>query len=155
MKTKLVPTIEDAIAFAALKHKGAKDRIGEPYILHPLSVMQRMKTETERIVAALHDVVEDCGVSIEELRALGYSEEVLEALSFVTKRPEELDDYPVFIGRIKNGPTLAIKVKLADLADNTDPNRRTVDGEATRARMEKYRQAIQVLEHELVLRGEF
>lgn len=147
-------TIEDAIAFAAQKHKGQKDKVGAVYIYHPLSVMFRLKTEEERIVGVLHDVVEDCAVSLKDLRDLGYSDSVVDALSFLSKRPEEEDDYDAFINRIKDGPVLAIKVKLADLADNTDPSRRTADNEKTRKRVAKYSRAIEVLNKALVERGE-
>lgn len=150
MKQKLSkPTIENAIAFAAMKHKGKPDKVGRPYIYHLLGVMLRLETEEERITAMLHDTLEDCGVTAEELRALGYSDKVIEALMFLTKKPEEEDDYEAFITRVATGPLLAIKVKLADLADNMDPSRRTEDNERTRARMEKYRKATYQLEQAL------
>lgn len=142
----LTPTIEDAIAFAAQKHKGQRDESGLPYIYHPLNVMRRLRTEEERIVAVLHDVCEDCGVTFEELRQLGYSEPVIEAIDYLTKRPaEQGDNYPAFIERIGRGPILAIKVKLADLADNMDPARGREDNERTRKRLLKYQRAVEVL----------
>jgi (p)ppGpp synthase/HD superfamily hydrolase len=66
------PTLEDAIAFAAEKH-GAEpkpDKAGQPYILHPLRVMldPSLRTDEERITAVLHDIMEDCGVTAEQLR---------------------------------------------------------------------------------------
>ena len=56
------------------KHHGQTDKSGAPYILHPLRVMAQMQTDTERIVAELHDVVEDSDVTLDALRDLGYSE---------------------------------------------------------------------------------
>lgn len=141
----LTPTIEDAIAFAAQKHKGQKDKNGEVYIYHPLSVMRRLETDEERIVGVLHDVIEDCGVTLADLRGMGYSETIVNALDFLTKRPEEDADYSAFIERIRQGPVLAIKVKLADLADNMDPTRRTEDNEKTRKRQAKYQRAVDIL----------
>ncbi len=138
-------TIEDAIAFAAQKHKGQKDKIGAAYIYHPLNVMRRLETDEERIVGVLHDVVEDCGVTLADLRGMGYSDTVVDALDFLTKRPEEEDDYSAFIERVRQGPVLAIKVKLADLADNMDPARRTEYTEKTRKRQAKYQRAVIVL----------
>jgi (p)ppGpp synthase/HD superfamily hydrolase len=146
------PTIEDAIIFAAQSHKGQKDKVGVPYIYHPLSVMLRLKTDEERMVAVLHDVVEDCGVTLEDLRKLGYSDTVVNALDFVTKRPEEKDHFCAFIERVKEGPVIAIKVKLADLADNMDPARRTKDSEKTRNRQAKYEIAFQFLTEALASR---
>ncbi len=139
------PTIEDAIVYAAQKHKGQKDKIGAAYIYHPLNVMRRLETDEERIVGVLHDVIEDCGVTLADLRDMGYSDTVVDALDFLTKRPEEEDDYSAFVERIRQGPAVAIKVKLADLADNMDPTRRTEDNEKTRKRQAKYQRAVEIL----------
>ena len=51
--------LDRAIEIAVQAHSGQLDKGGAPYILHPLRVMLRMATEEERIVAVLHDVVED------------------------------------------------------------------------------------------------
>lgn len=142
-------TLNDAITFASTLHAGQVDKIEEPYILHSLRVMLRLETEEERIVGVLHDVLEDCGVSANQLIRMGYSKTVVSILQYVTKLPEEEHDYPAFIRRIASGPITAIRVKLADIADNTDPNRCTKDDERTRARMKKYALAKDVLEAEL------
>ncbi|WP_230473442.1 hypothetical protein [Dyella choica] len=44
----------------------------QPYILHPLRLMLKSSGENERIVAVLHDVVEDGGVSLDELAGCGF-----------------------------------------------------------------------------------
>jgi (p)ppGpp synthase/HD superfamily hydrolase len=152
--TMSIQTIEDAIAFAAQKHKGQKDKNGAAYIYHPLNVMRRLDTDEERIVGVLHDVIEDCGVTLANLRELGYSDAVVEALDFLSKRPEEGGIYYAFIDRIRQGPVLAIKVKLADLADNMDPTRRTEDNEKTRERQAKYQIAVDMLTEALRLKIE-
>ena len=72
--------LEDAIAIAAEAHRGQTDKAGAPYILHPLRMMIRMKTEAEMITAILHDVVEDSSWTIERLREIGFSKEVLVAV---------------------------------------------------------------------------
>jgi (p)ppGpp synthase/HD superfamily hydrolase len=82
--------------------------------------MFRCETEVERIVAVLHDVVEDTGRSFDDLRKLGYSEEVLAALDCVTKRDGE--DYQQFVTRAASNP-VARRVKIADLEDNMDVRR--------------------------------
>ena len=148
----ITATIEDAIAYAAQKHKGQKDKVGAAYIYHPLNVMRRLKTDEERIAGVLHDVVEDCGVTLAELRELGYSSTVADALDFLSKRPEEEDNYEAFIDRIKDGPILAIKVKLADLADNMDPSRPMEDNEKNRKRVTKYQRAFDILTEALASR---
>jgi (p)ppGpp synthase/HD superfamily hydrolase len=113
-------TIEDAIIFAADLHRGQRDKAGEPYILHPLRVALRVHTERERLTAVLHDVVEDTGITPDELRERGLDESVVAAIETLTKR--EGEDYPVFIERVAQNP-IARAVKLADLDDNLDPDR--------------------------------
>ncbi|MBI4120777.1 MAG: GTP pyrophosphokinase [Parcubacteria group bacterium] len=104
-------------------HAGQKDKGGRPYFLHPTRVMANpiLTTEIEWITALLHDGEEDGELTPERLRAEGYDEEVIEALDFLTKRPEEEgsdEGYFAFIERIKNGPLIARRVKVADLEDN-------------------------------------
>lgn len=140
------PTIDDAILLAVSLHKGQKDKAGEPYILHPLRVMLRLKTYEERMVGVLHDVLEDCGVTLQFLRNLGYNEKILEALNLITKLPKEKDDYESFILRIKKGGSaLAIKVKCADLEDNMDISRIFNPTERDHKRIRKYHKAIKIL----------
>src|SRR5688572_12689020 len=110
-------TLEDAIAIAAQAHRRQKDKAGAAYILHPLRLMMRMKTESEKIAAILHDVVEDTGWTIEMLRDQDFSEEVLEAVECLTKR--EGESYEEFIERAGTNP-VARRVKIADLEDNMD-----------------------------------
>ena len=112
--------LDKAIAIAVPAHAGQVDKVGQPYILHPLRVMFRCEREIERIVAILHDVVEDTAVTRDDLRKAGFSEEVLAALEGVTNR--EGEDYESFIERAALNP-IARQVKLADLEDNMDVRR--------------------------------
>jgi (p)ppGpp synthase/HD superfamily hydrolase len=112
-----MPTIEDAIILAAEAHRGQLDRAGQPYILHPLRVMQSVEDETAKVVAALHDVVEDSTITLDDLRAKGYSDEIVAAVDCLTRRKSE--SYAEMIERIKPNP-LAVRVKLGDLADHSD-----------------------------------
>jgi (p)ppGpp synthase/HD superfamily hydrolase len=78
-------TLERAIAIAAEGHSGAKDKGGEPYILHPLRMMLSLSSTEERIVAVLHDVCEDCpGWTLDRLRAEGFPDHIIAALDSVT-----------------------------------------------------------------------
>ena len=113
-------TLEDAIALAVEAHRGQREKAGQPYILHVLRVMFRLDGEAERIVAVLHDVVEDTGRTFDDLRRLGYPDEVLAALECVTKR--EGESYDQFVARAASNP-IARRVKLADLEDNLDLRR--------------------------------
>ena len=81
-----MPSLEDAILLATEAHRGQKDKAGVPYILHPLRVMLRMETEADRIVAVLHDVVEDSGVTVSDLQKAGYSAEIVEAIQYQSER---------------------------------------------------------------------
>ena len=112
--------LESAIAIAVRAHAGQLDKSGQPYILHPLRVMLRCQTDEQRIVAILHDVIEDTSVTVEELRNQGFSEAILAALACVTKR--EGEGYEQFVERAAANP-IARQVKLADLEDNMDLRR--------------------------------
>ena len=120
MEVKRIVTVEDAIILAAERHRGQRDKVGEPYILHPLRVALRLRDDRERLAAVLHDVVEDTGVTVDELRERGLEENVVAAIETLTKRDGE--DYRAFIERVAQDP-IARAVKLADLADNLDPDR--------------------------------
>ncbi|MEO5331519.1 MAG: GTP pyrophosphokinase [Magnetococcus sp. YQC-5] len=113
-------TLENAIALAVQAHQGQVDKSGAPYILHPLRLMLRLDLEEERIVAVLHDVVEDTKVTFEDLRQMGFSPTVLEPLELLTHRNE--DSYGDYIQKILGHP-VARKIKLLDLEDNMDIRR--------------------------------
>jgi (p)ppGpp synthase/HD superfamily hydrolase len=135
-------TLERAIAIAAAAHEGQVDKGGAPYILHPLKVMLRVNTLEERIVAVLHDVVEGCGISFDDLRKEGFSETVLSAIASVTKVPGE--SYEAFVERAAQHPIGRV-VKLADLEENSDLSRIAQPSWEDLERVEKYRRAIGVL----------
>lgn len=135
-------TLERAIAIAAAAHEGQVDKGGAPYILHPLKVMLRVNTLEERIVAVLHDVVEDCGISFDDLRNEGFSETVLMAIASVTKVSDE--SYEEFVERVAQNPIGRV-VKLADLEENSDLSRIAEPSWEDLERVEKYRRAIGVL----------
>jgi (p)ppGpp synthase/HD superfamily hydrolase len=135
----MTQTLERAIAIAAMAHAGQVDKGGAPYILHPLKVMMRMNTLEERIVAVLHDVVEDCGISLDDLRKEGFSEEILSAIESVTKVPGE--SYEDFVDRTAQNP-IGRAVKLADLEENSDLSRIASPSWEDLERIEKYRRAI-------------
>jgi (p)ppGpp synthase/HD superfamily hydrolase len=129
-----------AIVIAAEAHAGQRDKVGQPYILHPLRVMGAMTHEDARIVAVLHDVLEDCPEwTTARLRAEGFSATQIEALESVTRiHGEAYEDYVAragcnMIGRI---------VKVADLRDNMDLNRFLPATDADWKRHSKYARAL-------------
>ncbi|WP_111452484.1 MULTISPECIES: HD domain-containing protein [unclassified Pseudomonas] len=123
-------------------HEGQADKGGTPYIPYPLNVMLRVNTLEERIVAVLHDVVEDCGISLDDLRKEGFSEAVLTAIESVTNVPGE--SYETFVERAAQNPIGRV-VKLADLEENSDLSRIAQPSWEDLERVEKYRRAIGVL----------
>jgi len=127
--------LEKAIAIAVNAHRGQTDKVGQPYILHPLRMMLRLENENERIVAVLHDVLEDTAVTVDDLRREGFPEEILVALAHVTKR--EGEDYQAFVARAA-GNSIARRVKLADLEDNLDVRRLETVGDKEAKRLSKY-----------------
>jgi (p)ppGpp synthase/HD superfamily hydrolase len=141
IKIRMGP-LEEAILIAVQAHAGAKDKGGAPYVLHPLRVMFRMKTEAERITAVLHDVVEDSDWTLEGLRERGFSREVVEAIDHLTHRPEE--SYEDYIERAAKD-RMALKVKIADLEDNLDLTRIKKPTEENTARLRKYQRALDFL----------
>ena len=120
-----------------------KDKGGEPYILHPLRLMRSLSSSEEKIVAVLHDVCEDCPEwSLNQLRAEGFSNRVIEVLDSVTKREDE--DYEAFVRRAAANP-IGRRVKLADLEDNCDISRIPEPTARDYERIEKYRRAIKLI----------
>ena len=140
-------TLDRAIQIAMKAHKGQTDRYGNPYILHPLRVMSMGRTDEERIVGVLHDVVEDSEWTFDDLREEGYSKRIVDALDCVTKRSEN-EDYDVFLERTRSNP-LAIRVKLNDLIDNMDIRRMKQVQEKDVKRLNKYLRAYRILAADL------
>jgi len=134
--------LERAIAIAAEAHAGQTDKGGAPYILHPLRVMLSLATQDERIAAVLHDVVEDSDWTFEALSAEGFGDAVVGALRCLTK--QEGEPYEAFIARARANP-IARRVKLADIADNSNLSRIPAPTAKDLARLEKYRKAAAAL----------
>jgi len=131
-------TLDRAIAIAVKAHTGQVDKVGAPYILHPLRLMLRVSTTDEQIVAVLHDVVEDSPVTLDDLRNEGFSPAIIGALDCLTHRPEV--SYTDYVEQLSENP-LARRVKLADLADNMDISRLDVLDPKALARLERYHKA--------------
>ena len=136
-------TLQRAIEIATEAHKGQFDKSGKDYIGHPLRVMEMGKTEEEKIVGVLHDVIEDTDWTFETLAEEGFSKEVIDALRCVTKLSEN-ENYYDFIERIKKNP-LAVAVKINDLSDNMDIRRLPYLSDKDVKRLKKYLKAYKKL----------
>ncbi|WP_200954083.1 guanosine-3',5'-bis(diphosphate) 3'-pyrophosphohydrolase [Massilia sp. Root351] len=104
--------------------------------------MMQCETEAPRIVAVLHEVIEDSDTTPATLRELGFSDEIIGALACLTKQKGE--DYFAFITRAMSNP-LARRVKELDLIDNMDASRLTELTDADAVRMRKYIAALSKL----------
>lgn len=135
-------SLERAIAIATEAHAGVKDKGGSPYILHPLRVMSRMNSDEARIVALLHDVVEDTNWTLDALRKEGFSDAVVAGVDAVTRRPgETYEDFVTRAGRNAIGR----EVKIGDLLDNCDLSRIPNPTDRDRERHAKYKRALLML----------
>lgn len=141
-------TLERAIQIATEAHKGQFDKAGREYIGHPIRVMEMGRTEDEKIVGVLHDVIEDTDWTFERLEAEGFSQEVINALRCVTKTSEN-ENYDDFIDRVKKNP-LAAAVKINDLTDNMDIRRLPYLSDKDVKRLKKYLKAYKRLTGEPV-----
>ena len=136
-------TLQRAIEIATEAHRGQFDKSGKDYIGHPLRVMEMGRTEGERIVGVLHDVVEDSEWTFEMLLAEGFSKEIIDALRCLTKLSEN-ENYDNFIERVRKNP-LATAVKINDLTDNMDIRRLPYLSDKDVKRLKKYLKAYKKL----------
>lgn len=142
------PMTNRALRLAYEAHQGQTDKSGQPYIFHPYHLAEQMTDEISACVALLHDVVEDTDVTFAELEQI-FPKAVTDALRLLTH--EIGTDYFEYIRAIKKDP-VAKKVKLADLAHNSDETRFAGCGSVTEAQLarwrEKYSRAKEILNGE-------
>ena len=136
------PLTKRAILFAFDAHRGQYDKSGLPYITHPLHVAESMETEDECVVALLHDVLEDTDITIEDLTRIGISDRQIAALKLLCH--DDSVPYLEYVQAIRVDP-IARKVKLADLHHNSDLTRLNVITIQDIERVEKYKQAIEMI----------
>ena len=137
------PKTKAAMKLACEAHRGQRDKTGLPYILHPFAVAEQLETEDAVCAALLHDVMEDTDITAEQIRAVGMTEEVMEALLLLTHDPRE--PYMDYVSRIATND-LARRVKIADLRHKSDLGRLDVVTERDLARARKYARALELLE---------
>ena len=107
-------TYKETLDFIRLAHKGQLDKAGEQYWLHPYKVSQIVKGgDTEKIVALLHDVLEDTKYTVKDLRQMGYSEDVLRALMCLTHTKDL--SYQAYIEKLVMTNPISVRVKMEDL----------------------------------------
>ncbi len=131
-----------ALLIAAEVHAEQRDKADKPYIGHILRLMERVNSEQEKIVALLHDVVEDSEYTLVELRQQGFSDEIVNAVDCMTRRSGE--SYSQFIERCATNSISRI-VKSADLEDNMDIRRLESLTEEDVERLRKYLESYRYL----------
>lgn len=136
-------TLERAIELAARHHAGQVDKAGQPYILHPLRVMFGVKTLDQRMVAVMHDIVEDTPITLDDLRAEGFSPAVVGAVEALTKQKGE---ERLHAAKRAAANDIARAVKLSDVRDNMDLSRIPNPTERDRERLGEYAKVLELLQ---------
>ncbi len=134
--------LEKAIRIAVNAHYGQKDKGGDPYIFHPFRVMNACSSLEAKIVAVLHDVVEDTDIEMDFISA-EFPIEIVDALKLLTHTPEV--DYMDYVQGTKNNP-IAREVKIADLKDNYNVSRIMNMTDKDIERLKKYIAALKIFE---------
>ena len=153
--------VHDTVSWIIKLHAGQTDKAGRAYAQHPLRVHMRLQAlfpdagEDVRHAALLHDVMKDCGVTADDLHQRGYSDDTIDIVSALTKKP---DDGRTYAQRIEwlaeQGTVGAMQVKLCDLLDNTDPERLGELPDAQAASLsQRYAKAIERLTSRLAALG--
>ena len=136
-------TLENAIVLATTQHAGQLDKAGQPYILHPLRLMLQFSNPTLQIVAVLHDILEDTPTTAEDLKELGFSTEIIQAIQALTKQTGE--SRLEAAKRTVLNP-LATQVKYVDVLDNMNLARINNPTSRDFARFEEYKMVLEILE---------
>jgi (p)ppGpp synthase/HD superfamily hydrolase len=125
------------ISLATERHAGHFDKGGRPYILHPLTVMHRLRTDDEELqcIAVGHDLIEDTDVTAATLDRMGFSNRVIVGILRLTK--EENETEAGYRQKVRSNPD-AVRVKIEDLRHNSDIRRLKGVTEKDIARMVRY-----------------
>ena len=138
------PMTKKALRLCFDAHREQTDKTGLPYVFHPFHLAEQMTDELSTVCALLHDVVEDTEITLADLSAMGFPQEVTEVLALLTHDPAV--PYFDYVRALSVNP-IAKAVKLADLAHNSDLSRMEEDqiDEWALKRTEKYKKAIEML----------
>jgi (p)ppGpp synthase/HD superfamily hydrolase len=125
-----------AYFFAQKAHLGQVDKGGNDYFLHPLAVSGKVKEIPLKVIALLHDVIEDTIFTADDLKSVGFSERtILAVMALSRKEDESYDDYLLHLSTNQD----AVIVKIADLEHNADLSRISAPTQKDFARTQKYR----------------
>jgi (p)ppGpp synthase/HD superfamily hydrolase len=135
--------VERAKALAHRAHAGQVDKAGRPYIEHVARVAAAVADDPEaEAVAWLHDVLEDCAPEFCDELVRIRPDSVFRSIVALTRGKFSERTY---YARIRENP-IALRVKLADIADNSDEARLALLDDSTAERLrKKYRKALNAL----------
>lgn len=132
-----------AIKVASDAHSNQFDKGGNPYILHPMAVANCVESTEEKIVAYLHDIIEDTNITSEDLENMGFTYRIVNSIKILTKpKNTSYEDYLKSVKMDSN----AWHVKIADIKHNMDISRIPEPTAKDFARIEKYKKALTFLE---------
>lgn len=134
----------NALNIMLRQHFGQKDKAGKDYYFHPMRVSNECTLTTERIVALLHDTVEDTDMTFEKLERYGFAQEIINGVRAVTRQDGE--SYADFIARAAEDE-IGREVKIADLQDNMNVTRLADLDEKDLHRLKKYLHAWRYLKY--------
>ena len=128
-----------AITLACKAHQGQSSTNGEPYILHPLRLLVKAKSNEERIIAVLHDVIEKSNISLADLKNKGFDQNIISSIDSLSRRRSE--SYFEYIERLMQNK-ISVKIKLLDLADNIKIHSENNDNGIYDAKIIQYKNAL-------------
>ncbi len=131
--------LHKAIIIACEAHQGQSSINGEPYILHPLRLLIKAKSNEERIIAILHDVVEKTNISLADLKNKGFDQNIISSIDSLSRRRGE--SYVDYIGRLMQN-RISVKIKLLDLADNIKMHSENNDNGIYDVKINQYKNAL-------------
>ena len=134
--------LDKAALICVTNHKGQRDKTGCAYFQHPMRVAMRCDNDDEKIVALLHDTIEDTDVTPEYLLEEGFPQYIVDAILSVTKIDGE--SYEDFVARAKENP-IGRMVKIHDLEDNLDVLRLNEVSSEMATRFTKYLKGLRYL----------
>lgn len=116
--------LKSAEGIAEFIHATQKRRDGQPYMTHIREVVDGVQGVEAKMVAYLHDTMEDGGLTVRDMQAEGIPQNVIEAVNALTRPPPEERQmtYQEYIEQIVKPNELARQVKIADLRSNLKNN---------------------------------
>ena len=131
--------LHKAITIACEAHQGQSSINGEPYILHPLRLLIKAKSNEERIIAILHDVIEKTNISLLDLKNKGFDQNIISSIDSLSRRRSE--SYIEYIERLMQNK-ISVKIKLLDLADNIKIHSENNDNGIYDVKINQYKNAL-------------